>query len=154
MWWLLIPVIGTVVAAVASSDSSEKEAAERRARAQEREEAEVQARKKARKELQAQRRQQLACDTDRQLDKLMDLHADIVQRPANAALGVNEEALQAFVASIPLSTPQGQLKALCLLAPGTRFSSPWLDRELEAKALRKEIRALKHLKQELLDKSK
>lgn len=151
MWWLLIPVIGTVVAAVASSDNSEKEAAERRVRAQER--AEALAREKARQELQAQRRQQLASDTDRQLDKLMELHADIVQRPANAALGVNEEALQAFVASTPLSTPQGQLRALCLLAPGTRFSSPWLDRELETKTLRKEIRALKHLKQELLDKS-
>lgn len=41
MWWLLIPVIGTVVAAVVSSDSSEKEEAERQARAKSRERADT-----------------------------------------------------------------------------------------------------------------
>ncbi|MDT4889701.1 hypothetical protein FQZ97_1264380 [compost metagenome] len=80
----------------------------------------------------------------------MALHADIVQRPAGAMLGVNVEALQAFVASAPLGTPQGQLTALRLLAPGTQFSSNWLDRELEVMALRKEIQGLKRLKRELL----
>lgn len=150
MWWLLIPVIGTVVAAVVSSDSAEKEAAEHLARTQERERAKARARKKAREDLLTQRRKQLASDTDRQLDELMALHADIVQRPTDAMLGVNVEALQAFAACTPLGTSHGQLKALRLLAPETRFSSNWLDRELEAKALRKEILGLKRLKQELL----
>lgn len=153
MWWLLIPVIGAVVAAVANSDSAEKEEAARRARAKAREQAEALARKKAAEERQAQRRQQLANDTDRQLDELMALHADIVQRPADAMLGVNLEALQAFAASTPHRTAQGQLKALRLLYPKVRFSSPWLDREVQAKALRKDIRTLRQLQQELLERT-
>lgn len=154
MWWLLIPVIGTVVAAVANSDSAEKEEAARRARERTREQAEARARKKADEERQAQRRQQLANNTDRQLDELMALHADIVQRPSDTMLAVNLEALQAFAASTQLRTAQGQLKALRLLDPKVRFSSPWLAREVQAKALRKDIRTLRQLQQELLERTR
>ncbi|MDF5772874.1 hypothetical protein ACTACM_04335 [Pseudomonas fragariae (ex Marin et al. 2024)] len=147
MWWLLIPVIGTVVAAVVSSDSSEKEEAERQARA------EARARKQARDQLQAQRNQQLTQDIDAQLSELMASHkADIILSGKGHA-GVTIESLQAFIASPPQATAQGQLKALRLLAPNTRFSPKWLECEGQVKALRTEIQGLKRLKRQLLDRS-
>lgn len=153
MWWLLIPVIGTVVAAVVSSDSSEKEEAERQARAKSRERAEARARKQARDQLQAQRNQQLTEDIDAQLSELMASHkADIILSGKGHA-GVTIESLQAFIASPPQATAQGQLKALRLLAPNTRFSPKWLECEGQVKALRTEIQGLKRLKRQLLDRS-
>lgn len=153
MWWLLIPVIGTVVAAVVSSDSSEKEEAERQARAKSRERAEARARKQARDQLQAQRNQQLTQDIDAQLSELMASHkADIILSGKGHA-GVTIESLHAFIASPPQATAQGQLKALRLLAPKTRFSPEWLECEGQAKALRAEIQGLKRLKRQILDRS-
>ncbi|MFD2645525.1 hypothetical protein [Pseudomonas japonica] len=154
MWWLLIPVIGTVVAAVVNSDSEkEKEEAERQARAKSREQAEAHARKRDRDNAQTQRNQRLTKDIDAQLSELMTSHkADLILSGKSHA-GVSIESLRAFVASPPLATAQGQLKALRLLAPNTRFSPQWLERERQAKALRAEIQGLKRLKRQLLDRS-
>lgn len=153
MWWLLIPVIGTVVAAVVSSDSSEKEEAERQARAKSRERAEARARKQARDQLQAQRNQQLTRDIDAQLSELMASHKADVMLSGKSHAGVTIESLQAFIASPPQATAQGQLKALRLLAPNTRFSPKWLQCEGQVKTLRTEIQGLKRLKRQLLDRS-
>lgn len=153
MWWLLIPVIGTVVAAVVNSDSSEKEEAERQARARSRERAEARVRKQEKEQLQAQRNQQLTQDIDAQLSELMASHkADLILSGKGLA-GVTTENLVAFIASPPQATAQGQLKALRLLAPSARFSPQWLERERQAKALRAEIQGLKRLKRQLLDRS-
>ncbi|WMN20560.1 hypothetical protein QL104_14545 [Pseudomonas piscis] len=153
MWWLLIPVIGTVVAAVVTSDSSEKEETERHARAKSRERAEARARMQARDQLQAQRNHHLIQDIDSQLSELLASHRADITLSGKSHIGVTIESLKTFIASPPQATAQGQLKALRLLAPNTRFSPKWLEREGQIKALRTEIQDLKRLKRQLLERS-
>jgi|GEM_PF-6898584 len=157
MLWLLIPIFGTVVAATAAavvcSEDTDKEAAERLASAKERARAEALAKREASEKLHSAREQQLAGEIKRQLDVLFKLHSDVVQRPVDAILRFNVEALHAYVAVLPPSTPQALLSKLRLLVPEVLFSSQWLNLDVEASTLRDEIRSLKYLKHQLRNRA-
>jgi hypothetical protein len=153
MWWLLVPVIGAVVAAVANSGDEEKEAAERRARMQAREaadKAEAAAIARRKQADLVNRKTQLVKDVKDQLSDLLVMHPDVVERPSSAALNVSFETLQLFANKEPAIRPSGLLKQLDDLAPGLSLSPIWTARTEQVRTLQKQITGLKRLKEELL----
>ena len=149
MWWLLVPVIGALVAAVASSDDEEKEAAERRARIQTRE-AEAQAIARRKQANLEKRKAQLVADVDGQLKDLFATHPAVLDRTNQGALHVSFDSLSAFVIKKVPNKPKAMLKHLDTIAPGAAFSPIWVKQAVQAHALQKEITGLQRLKEELL----
>ena len=149
MWWLLVPVIGALVAAVASSDDEEKEAAERRARIQTRE-AEAQAIARRKQANLEKRKAQLVADVDGQLKDLFATHPAVLDRTDQGALHVSFDSLSAFVIKKVPNKPKAMLKHLDTIAPGAAFSPIWVKQAVQAHALQKEITGLQRLKEELL----
>lgn len=149
MWWLLVPVIGALVAAVASSDDEEKEAAERRARIQARE-AESKAIARRKQANLEKRKAQLVADVDGQLKDLFATHPAVLDRTYQGALHVSFDSLRVFAIKKVPSKPKAMLKHLDLIAPGAAFSPIWVKQAVQAHALQKEITGLQRLKEELL----
>ncbi|MGF6109231.1 hypothetical protein [Pseudomonas frederiksbergensis] len=149
MWWLLVPVIGALVAAVASSDDEEKEAAERRARIQARE-AESKAIARRKQANLEKRKAQLVADVDGQLKDLFATHPAVLDRTDQGALHVSFDSLRVFAIKKVPSKPKAMLKHLDTIAPGAAFSPIWVKQAVQARALQKEITGLQRLKEELL----
>lgn len=149
MWWLLVPVIGALVAAVASSDDEEKEAAERRARIQARE-AESKAIARRKQANVEKRKAQLVADVDGQLKDLFATHPAVLDRTDQGALHVSFDSLRVFAIKKVPSKPKAMLKHLDTIAPGAAFSPIWVKQAVQAHALQKEITGLQRLKEELL----
>ena len=149
MWWLLVPVIGALVAAVASSDDEEKEAAERRARIQARE-AEAQAIARRKQANLEKRKAQLVADVDGQLKDLFATHPTVLDRTDQGAPHVSFDSLSVFAIKKVPSKPKAMLKHLDTIAPGAAFSPIWVKQAVQAHALQKEITGLQRLKEELL----
>ncbi|MGP5446258.1 hypothetical protein ACTXOX_00410 [Pseudomonas helleri] len=149
MWWLLVPVIGALVAAVASSDDEEKEAAERRARIQARE-AESKAIARRKQANLEKRKAQLVADVDGQLKDLFATHPAVLDRTDQGALHVSFDSLRVFAIKKVPSKPKAMLKHLDTIAPGAAFSPIWVKQAVQAHALQKEITGLQRLKEELL----
>jgi hypothetical protein len=149
MWWLLVPVIGALVAAVASSDDEEKEAAERRARIQARE-AESKAIARRKQANLEKRKAQLVADVDGQLKDLFATHPAVLDRTDQGALHISFDSLRVFAIKKVPSKPKAMLKHLDTIAPGAAFSPIWVKQAVQAHALQKEITGLQRLKEELL----
>ncbi|MFJ2379428.1 hypothetical protein [Pseudomonas protegens] len=149
MWWLLVPVIGALVVAVASSDDEEKEAAERKARIQTRE-AEAQAIASRKQANLKRRKAQLITDVDDQLKDLFVTHPAVLDRTDLGALHLSFDRLSAFAIKKVPSKPKAMLKHLDTVVPGAVFSPIWVKQAALARALQKEITGLQCLKEELL----
>lgn len=149
MWWLLVPVIGALVAAVASSDDEEKEAAERRARIQARE-AESKAIARRKQANLEKRKAQLVADVDGQLKDLFATHPTVLDRTDQGAPHVSFDSLRVFAIKKVPSKPKAMLKHLDTIAPGAAFSPIWVKQAVQTHALQKEITGLQRLKEELL----
>ena len=150
MWWfLVVPVIGAVAAALTSSDDKEKEEAERRTRIQARE-AEAQAIARRKQADLEKRKAQLVADVDGQLNDLFVTHPAVLYRADEGALHVSVDSLRAFAIKKVPSKPKTMLKHLEAIAPGATFSPIWTKHAVQAHALQKEIMGLQRLKEELL----
>lgn len=153
MWWLLVPVIGAVVAAVAGSDDEEKEASERRARIQARDakaQAEAQAVAGRRRAELEQRKSQLVADAGSQLGDLFATHTAVLDLSYKAPVHVSFDDLKTFATKEVPVKPKGMLKHLEAIAPHAVFSPSWKAHATQTHALQKEITGLQRLKEELL----
>ncbi|MCE5989550.1 hypothetical protein LVV83_21200 [Pseudomonas sp. LM20] len=152
LWFLAIPVIGAVVAAVASSNEEDKKKAEREAQDSQRksEVAKAHAIAKARQTELNKRKVQLLADAGEQLQALLLTHAAVLENQNASPPQPSYGALKAFADGKIPNKPSKLLKHLELVVPGVAFSSQWAARERKAKALEREIAAFGKLKEELL----
>lgn len=154
MFWLLaIPVIGAVVAAVASSDDSGSNTqAQHQAQAGQKAEAEAEAAAKAsaaQRDLQ-QRRLQLLKEATQEVNATLANFPHMLSLPPTAGALKDFSVLEAFTGRELPTTQTALLKHLATLAPGVAWSPEWAESGKAMIALRMDIKALESLKEHLL----
>lgn len=151
MWWLLVPLVGAVIAAVAGSDDEEKEKQEAadRHRTNAQHEREVLAKAKAVEKL--NKKNEILATARDQFQALFTKHPHMLARKAPGLIELNVDTLNHFAnQQQQAKTLEPLLTDLRGLIPGTKLSPAWQKKEDQADALKKEIAGLKRFKTELL----
>lgn len=147
MWWfLVVPVVSAVVAAVANH--KEKEACEHQARIQSLK-AGAQTIAHFKQANLEKRKAQLIADTGDQLRDLFAAHPAVLDRTAQGPLHVNFNSIRAFATKRVPIKPDAMLKHLETVASGAAFSPIWMEHAAQAHALQKKVMGLQRLKEEL-----
>lgn len=151
MWWLIVPIVGAVIAAVANSDDEEKEKQEaadrRRANAQREREALAKSRETER----LNKKNEILATARIQFQALYTKHPHMLARKAPDLLELNFDALNHFANQLQQPKKlEPLLTDLRALIPGTKLSPTWQKKEDQSDALKQEIADLKRFKTELL----